>query len=302
MRAYRRNSIPQKLPLPSDPPPPYTPSEEHLNDLSAGTLQNGSNGPHNTSYNLNNSSHAEPSAPRVSSTSVNIGEGSLPSREPGSSQHYNSGSHTHPASHVHHPNSLPHSPPSNMYPNLPRDPPAYTDPGIVPRTHPYHVPNSPSLPEESQPPSSPVSPHSTSAPNLAEDSHTDHSLRYPPLNVHDNSSFNDSSFHPDISSSSPNLACNRKPSTSTPDSSPPFNPYYDWLPSNSNENKDNKAADKQNKVNNTVSQERADGQCVPVGDPSVRPRVSRNPFLENYSDDETDEESLSGAMRKSSLR
>lgn len=285
VRSYRRNSISQKLPLPDDPPPPYTPSVEHLNDLSANTTHNGTN-----SY---NSSLTEPSAPRVSSSTVNIPENS----------HNNESQHRHSASH-HVPSStvLPHSPPSSIYPNLPSEPPVYTDPGVTPRTHPFHIPNSPSLPEDSHPPSSPTSPHSNSAPNLVEDSHIDQGLRYPPFNVHDNSSFNDSSFHPDTSSSSPNLASTRKPSTSTPDSSPPFNPYYDWLPARGNDIRDNNSPEYQSHPTSEISKENADEPCVQAGDPSVRPRVNRNPFLDNYTDEDLCEESLSGALRKSSIR
>lgn len=304
VRAYRRHSISQKPPIPEDPPPPYTPSVEHLNDLSSNTNLSGiNNSSHNMPYNMNTNSIAEPSAPRASMSSLDSPE-HLPHTRGSSLLHSvshsnNISSHKHSTPNA--PPTTPHSTPSHIHSDLPRPP----------RTYPFFIPNSPSLPEDTHPPYSPSSPQSNSEPNLSKDSHIDQVVRYPPLSTCDNTSFNESSFHPDTSSSSPNLASSRQPAILTPESSAPYNPYYEWLPDKSDKEKSGEkingkcSPEDQKMLITTVSksekgEKRHDSHSVA---PSVRPRVNRNPFTDGCSDEEgMNQESLSGALRKTSIR
>nr|XP_045596603.1 uncharacterized protein LOC123757189 [Procambarus clarkii] len=298
VRAYRRNSISQMPPMPQEPPPPYTPSLEHLNDLSSNTKLNGINSSlHNLPYNINTST-AEPSAPRASVSSLNSPEhlpyGRGPSLLPSVSHNRGISSQKHSTPNV--PSTTPHSSPNRIYPDV----------STPSRTHPFHIPNSPSLPEKPHPPSSPSSPHSNSEPNLSKESPLEHIVRYPPLSTCDNSSFNESSFHPDTSSSSPNLASSRQPTTSTPENSVPYNPYYEWLPIKGDEKMNGKCSIEDQAIlimNVSKSKMKDKGDDPDSFAPSVRPRVNRNPFIDGYSDEEgTNQESLSGALRKTSVR
>ncbi|XP_042235759.1 myosin tail region-interacting protein MTI1-like [Homarus americanus] len=294
VRSYRRNSISQKLPLPEDPPPPYTPSVEHLDDLSSNSKHNGTNNSsHNMPFNMNTSSFSEPSAPNASISTI-----SSPDRLPRGRGPTVPHKHSTPNAPTIPP---PQSPPSHIYPDLPRPP----------RSQPFHIPNSPSLPEETHPPhlpSPPNSPHSNSEPNLNKESHLNQVVKYPPLSACDNSSFNESTFHPDTSSSSPNLASNRQPTTSTVDESLPYNPYYDWLPATNGEERMNGRCSPENQsISPATGTSKPETKGKVLGShtaaPSVRPRVNRNPFFDGCSDEEgKGEESLSGAMRKTSIR
>ncbi|XP_071519591.1 uncharacterized protein [Panulirus ornatus] len=300
LRSYRRNSISQKPAIPRDPPPPYTPSDEHLNDLSSNTVHSGtSNTSHRMPYNPNSSSLSEPSAPKASMSSIDSPEPMSHNGGPNltHSASYSNGSQNHSTTPDASVSSVPpvtlQNPSSHFYPDHPRS----SRPTL------FSASKSPSLPEEPHPPHSP---HSNSAPNLVEESPGVQVMRYPPLSIIDNSSFNESSFHPDTSSSSPNLACSRQPKTSTPDNSPPYNPYYDWLPVESNVKEINGRFSLENKdVPPTIiskSEERGNSHFLMTA-PSVRPRMNRNFSVEDDSDEvETGEEGISGALRKSSVR
>lgn len=294
VRAYRQDSLSHKPPLPEDPPPPYTPSVEHLNDLSAITNHNGTND--SSGFNLNNSS-LNPSAPRASLSSL-----SPPKPEPRSGGHGKRNQPTGPGASNANFDAPPQYPAAgHAYPDL-QDFPA------------IDIPNSPSH-MNPQPPTAPVhptSPHSTSAPNLANDTPTHHGVKYPPLNVGDNSSYNDTCYQPDTSSSSPNLSSHRHSSMTSPENSNPFNPYYDWLPDRNGKKKkeeeDTSGFQTSTPRNTSNAEEGQENQESRPNPPSVRPRTGRNPFLEDYSDDDDindcdqGEESLSGALRKSSIR
>ncbi|XP_068250128.1 uncharacterized protein, partial [Palaemon carinicauda] len=297
--------ISKKHPLPDDPPPPYTPSLEHLNDLS-NSRQNGHNGNlNNVPSNINNSSRNHPSAPQVSLPSVN-GYPHLPDDvEAGISSPGHRGLDSRPtapsisSSTINSP--LPVSPQSRLYPELPQ-----------PKED-----NHPSIPQPHKGPEPHRDPHTThfqSVPNLGDGSSMNHSLRYPPLNVGENSSFNDSNFHPDTSSSSPSLLASHISRTSDAPDSPPFNPYYDWLPShvadkmsNATQRPEDKnvptqkveanPSPKAESSNNGGKNELSDSRDKPV-----RPK-NLNPFLEESTDDDGDdtkENKSSGAAKKSS--
>lgn len=251
-------------------------------------------------YNLNSSSLNEPSAPNASMSSLNSPERMPHNRGPtvSHSASYSNSVPSHPtvrdASASTVPPATSHSPPSHIYPDLPRPS----------RPCPFHIPKSPSMPEEPHPPHSP---HSNSAPNLVEESPVDQVMRYPPLSICDNTSFNESSFSPDTSSSSPNLACNRQPKTSTPNKSPPYNPYYDWLPGKSDEKRTDGRSSLEDKNEPTTSvsksEERGNGHHFHSAAPSVRPRMNRNLSVEDDSDEVgMGEEDLCSAMRRSSVK
>lgn len=293
VRAYKQDSLSHKPPLPEDPPPPYTPSVEHLNDLSAITNHNGTND--SSGYNLNNSS-LNPSAPRASMSSL-----SPPKPEPRGGRGERNQAIGPNASTTNFDSPPHYPPPSHMYPDLPGDFPA------------VDIPSSPSHmhPQPPSAPSHPTSPHSTSAPNLANDNSVHHAVKYPPLNVGDNSSYNDTCYQPDTSSSSPNLSSHRHASIASPENSNPFNPYYDWLPDKNGkkEKEEEESLDFQTSTpRQNNAEEGQENQESRPNPPSVRPRTGRNPFLEDYSDDDDKddydqgEESLSGALRKSSIR
>ncbi|KAK7067398.1 hypothetical protein SK128_027656, partial [Halocaridina rubra] len=224
IRSFRRNDISNKLPLPDDPPPPYYPSLDHLDDLSNGK-QNGflANSHHQPSV---NNSYNQPSAPRASMSSMsshnvpnNVGVNGA-----------------HAIDHCNGPRSQPTAPcisPSSIHSPLPNSPPPVHYPVLPNISSDYPSPVSPATPTSPISPASSGHPHAhhfQSVPNLGDGLSHDYGLRYPPLNVYDNSSYNDSSFHPDTSSSSPNLLSRRMSNTSVSATSPPFNPYYDWLP------------------------------------------------------------------------
>ncbi|XP_050702337.1 protein enabled homolog [Eriocheir sinensis] len=137
--------------------------------------------------------------------------------------------------------------PSTTDPTTPYSPPTHPPPHRYPPTAPSHphppITHSPSLPEEHAPPSHPPqgSPHSNSAPNLVEDvppatptPHAPHTLPpVTPLSANERSGFTDTTFRPDTSASSPDLAYPPQPlPPHEPQAlpSPPYNPCYEWLP------------------------------------------------------------------------
>ncbi|XP_066946798.1 uncharacterized protein [Macrobrachium rosenbergii] len=306
IRSYCPPVVPTKLPLPEDPPPPYTPSLEHLNDLS-NSRQNGHNGNvNNIPSNINNSVD-HPSAPQVSLPSVN-GYPHLPGHvEGGISSPGRHGLDNRPtapsisSSTINSP--LPVSPQSRVYPELPQ-----------PKDN-HH----PSVPQPHKGPEfhhDPRTTHFQSVPNLGDGSVTDHSVRYPPLNVGENSSFNDSNFHPDTSSSSPSLLASHLSKTSDAPDSPPFNPYYDWLPahvadkfSNTTHRPEDKNVSLPQAESNPspkpeLSENGEDSKSLASSDKPVQPK-NLNPFFEDSADDDevdAKETKSAGAVKKSSAR